>query len=209
MKVNNFEVTLVPGESEQRVPVNHEDGSVAMEHGQTYGVRVQSKWNRRAEMNLKIDGRDMGTFNIEAFEDDVLYTTPKDPERGCFTCTLLDTPEGQAMLKDNTHLGHIQVTLRPEIQRRPPTIDYLESNPGDEMAKGTFSSRSGGGPYAAAGTAMTGHSNQQFGSGHKLQLDPAETTIINLRVVGKKPVPQFRSLESFTHQNQVPPRPDR
>lgn len=112
MRVGNVAVIVQQGREK-------ESGYVHISHGQKYALTLQSYWNnRRCDAQVTIDGKDMGTFRLDAYGKIALERPQHD--EGCFTFYASDTEEyakasGGSVAKDLR--GLVTVVFKPERQR--------------------------------------------------------------------------------------------
>ncbi len=113
MRVGNVAVIVPQGREK-------ESGYVHLTHGQVYTLSLNNHWNdRRCDAVVSIDGKDMGTFRLDALGRITLERPVHD--QGCFTFYKADTPEfaaaaGGDVKRDDR--GLVTVVFKPEKRRQ-------------------------------------------------------------------------------------------
>jgi hypothetical protein len=191
MYLNQFSVRIPEGSEVS-------DGYVSMKHGTQYSLVLKNDRDVRCDAKVEIDGKDMGTYRIQAGDSARLERSSYD--NGRFTFYRAESREGQSigLDKGNPNLGLVKVTFTPEM------ASYRDGG----VAKGAmFNSPiqdfSGSRGMSAGGTGLSGWSNQEFTSAQNLQLDYEQQTIIHLRLGASNDLSTPRPLVSKS--NPVPP----
>ena len=226
MYLNNFSVRVIGGHEKA-------SGYVEMRHGQVYKLSLRNSRFRLCDVQIDIDGKDIGTWRIPA-NVAILLERPSN-DRGQFTFYKVGTREARQAQLDvsSDELGLIKATFTPEIVRPPAVntllgIDEVDTyntkwTPitwmGDDVA---FGASLGGGPVvacagggrgssagspkglSAGGTGLSGKSNQRFGNTYPIEYDYEQQTVIHLRLVSEKEDAGPRPLTA--RANPVPPR---
>lgn len=219
MRIGEFEVTLRPV-GDGRL-IEEGDGRVLARPGQVYAVRLRNHGGRTAVVRLSIDGTDVTEGGELVLRPGALVDLERptsDGERGRFTVF----PEGREDVfgpdggRGNPDLGLIEASFRREKERQWIDVDYgyslrdlMPPPPAADSAAYTFQDDPPGFRVeeSAAGTGLTGRSQQSF---HNVSVGPLErrSTVIRLRLVigrpelfeGARPLPGVRS-------NPAPTRP--
>lgn len=115
MYLNKFSVRI-NGKSEN-------SGYVEMNHGETYKIVLKNDHDVRCDASVEIDGKDMGSFRIEAKSN--LYLERPSNEQKKFTFYQLGTSEAdQSGLNkiEKNEMGLIKVTFKPEKPEKPQQV---------------------------------------------------------------------------------------
>lgn len=188
-------------------------GYVEIPHNTPYALILANKRTVRADAHIEIDGKEIGTWRLNAGDTFRLERPANDTGR--FTFYKVGTAEAQAaqLSESDPRLGLVKVTFTPERTPRPlradvnivlrgqtyptyssPTFTSTNDAPVSMTTKSMFQS--------AGGTGSSGESAQQFISVAALDYDYSQQTVIHLRLVarnGQEP----RPLTSFS--TPVPP----
>lgn len=176
MKFKNYSVEISAGHE-----IN--GGYVEMVHGQKYKVVLTNYTNKRADAELNIDGKYIGTFRLEPYGT-IQLERPLD-DKGRFTFYKNGTKEYYSSELNNVskdNLGLVSVTFKPEKVSFPIYTTHYPNLPwyypplfGErELIKFTC--------FTSGGTGLSGHSHQEFTNVNKLEYDE-ESVTINLRLV--------------------------
>jgi len=207
MQLGNFMVSLTKGT--ERVT-----GHVEIEHGTQYGITLNNgDWTRRANAQVSIDGKVIGTYRLYPGEIATLECAGNH-DSGKFTALFANSVDGAyaGLDESNPSLGLITVVFTPEKLPEPRTY-YTKSFLGSERGTRPISYRSIASlglheTNSAMGTGLTGASDQQFGTAGFMPLDTANTRTIHLRL---KPVVQSRprpvvAAPAVQTSTPIPPR---
>jgi len=204
MYLNDFSMRIPEG---KEVP----GGYVELEHDTQYTLNLRNNRNTRCKADVYIDGKNVGSFRLNAHETMKLERPVHDD--GLFTFYKLGTSEaGAAGLEDSPDIGLVRVVFAPELARQkwcfpPQPIEPWPKEPWKpwspypypywttcESNNVTFTSRAvcNSAPVAmaasapsAGGTGLSGKSGQVFTNVPDLVLDMSQQTTINLRLVCK------------------------
>lgn len=218
MRVGSFSVMIPEGKE-------RETGHVVLEHGTQYRLRLGNHHHRRCDALVLIDGKEIGMFRVNAGSSVTLECSALD--KGKFTFFKADSKEGEqvgSILVATSDRGLVQVTFKVEKKQNPhqgmtyDTATLRSRGPGGQSMVGsdypTPTSYEGemktcGGiltpqnfGMAAGVTGLTGQSNQSFYEVPNLDYDPAEETVISLRLVADVMIP--RPLTTVPKSNPVP-----
>lgn len=187
MYLNQFSVNVLGGREVR-------DGYVEITHGQIYSLRLRNDRSVRCDARVEIDGKDVGTFRLNAHSGFALERPLND--EGHFTAYR----PGTAGVTSGPDLGLIRVTFTPE---KPP-VHHVYRSSCDIVGERAIpqASLTMASAYSGIGTGLSGHSDQQFHSVAALDYDYAQQTVIHLRLVEADSGP--RPLISVS--NPVPPR---
>lgn len=197
MRYEEFEVSI---NDENGVPFPERDRRVEVPHGAHYQVFLYNHLNRRAEAELSIDGKVLGTWRLNPHTPALLKT----PTTGgkMFTAFFPDSAEGVTGELYNVPknlLGLVTVKFFPEVQKIEPMRNvsddstlWNQNSPVKSLGIDdiVYRGASRGGSNAEAsirskgmGTALMGDSNQHYGKVGALERDPNKIVIIHLRIV--------------------------
>ena len=199
------------GNCSRMVPEGHEreSGHVALDHGRQYTIRLGNhNYDRRADVTVEVDGKEIGCFRVNAGETWTIETPPDDPGKGRFTFYAADSAAGAAVGAasiDRESRGLIRATFRVERQRvkavhdnamrlcsaGSPTVETSYS-PGENLTRG----------LSAGVTGLSGHSQQNFVTVTNLDYDPLQETVITLRLGVDALAP--RPLKPASRSNPTP-----
>lgn len=214
MWLNNYSVRVVGG--------NETAGAyVEMRHGQTYQLQLRNNNNRRCDANVEIDGKNIGTWRLNAHDGLTLERPAHDTGR--FTFYKIGTQESRSaqIAENDPNLGLVKVTFTPEVEAHPlvelvKDVAYASAAIPDNTWQdtGTYtidnmsyttSAKSFTTPSyrSAGGTGLSGQSGQKFYTVQELEYDYSGQTVIHLRLVckdddGVRPLTQYST--------PVPPR---
>jgi len=212
MVFNQYSVRVSPGQE-------IEDGYVLMKHGDVYTLNLRNFREVRCAANVIIDGRDVGTWLINAYGSITLERPVND--EGRFTFYQSGTNEFSKVGGDAVSVndrGLIRVIFTPEKVQpvaQPVVKSYYvaASVPKEDSGNPKFSwansntfttnvdSYSGQRGTSAGVTGLSGHSDQKFYTVDGFEHDYSRQITINLRLVAKRDEP--RPLVSVS--NPVPP----
>lgn len=216
MNLNKFEMMVSPG-------LETPDGYVAMQHGQQYEIVLNNLWNQRCDAKVSVDGQEIGTFRLNAFESMRLERTP-GADSGKLTFYAAGTIEAQqvGIARGNETNGLIQATFWPEQEMPRPIVKTTYPNwHGAVVSGGTWSmdAERGSGKsfdfpaqsrsmnfspssFGEGASGLSGHSNQSFISVGSINRDYSQETTISLRLVVGRDEP--RPLRATKKYNPVP-----
>lgn len=207
MNLNKFEMKVTPG---QEMP----DGYVAMQHGQQYEIVLNNLWNRRCDARVSVDGQEIGTFRLNAFESLRLERIP-GADSGKLTFYAAGTVEARqaGIARGDETNGLIQATFWPEHKMEPAVKSVVDSIPAWPSVSWTRGAESGSmsmgesrsmnlSSYGEGASGLSGHSNQNFVSVGSINRDYSQETTISLRLVVGRDEP--RPLRVTKKHNPVP-----
>lgn len=179
MYLNQFSVVIPEGNETS-------GGYIEMQHGKQYVVRLRNDRSVACDAHVEIDGKNVGTWRLQARQNATLEHPVHD--QGRFTFYRLGSVEAeQAQLSNSPNLGLVKVTFTPGYAPRPlstPMVSY-SSYSGQSVMRG------------AGGTGLSGHSNQHYGVAREIELDYSQQTVIHLRLIEAsnvvRPLTQFSS----------------
>jgi hypothetical protein len=199
MRIDDLGVTLEPRDGGQLI--ERSDGRVLARPGQVYAIRLRNHDHaHRAVVRVRIDGRDVTEAGLVLEPGVTIDLERPTTDRGRFTVFGEGDEDafGEDGGRDNPDLGLVEVESRHEQRRwHPPS-------PARDFPFQNFAERPEAGPYharmadvlreqvsaydveGAAGTALTGRSNQDFVTVRVGALE-ASATIIRLRIVLGRP----------------------
>jgi hypothetical protein len=195
MYLNGFSVRVQGG-------VERAHGYVVMAHGQTYKIVVANHVRVRCDANVRIDGKDVGTWRLHPNQNIVLERPANEPK--LFTFYRAASAEGArvGVDVDREDQGLLSVAFTPEAQSMTPPEEFttFAGGPVPRSFSGTTTQN------ASAGvTGLTGESSQRFSEAAHMSLDHNATQTITLRLVcdDEDPAP-LRPISS--QSTPVPPR---
>ncbi len=99
-----------------KIPQGNEDASgyTALKHGTKYSIVLRNGKQVRCNAKVEIDGKDQGTWRLDAQE--IITIERPAHDSGNFTFYQLDSSESQAIGLDGAdpNLGLLKVTFTPE-----------------------------------------------------------------------------------------------
>lgn len=186
MRFGNYSL-LIPEGTER------DSGYVAVPHATPYTVRIGNHGNRKAQADVSLDGKLVGSFVLYQWQ--VADIEHGVTDHGRFTFYADETAEAlQAggLAVSESDRGLVQVIFTPEKVERPKPTSVLRSFVGETEEK-----TSGG------ITGLSGHSNQSFREVSGFPLDETGRVTITLRLVRRNDGP--RPLVGVVAGNPVPP----
>lgn len=186
MKLDQFEVLIPEGRET-------EDGYVILCHGQKYTILLKNYSDRRCDAEVRVDGRRVGIWRVEA-ESRLRLERPAH-DSGCFTFYEQNTPDAAAAglgLATND-LGRISISFTPEISQALYTPAPAQS--GDNRTLHSAPKR------RAGGTGLSGLSSQSFTDADHIERDDRAKTTIHLRLAAEDNRPR----RMFGGETAVPP----
>lgn len=168
------------------------NGYVRLRQGQTYAICFRNDRNRRADVVLKIDGLDMGTWRMNAYQSACVERPQND--RGQFTFYRADSNEGYAVGSAQTHVldkGVISATFYPE-RVQPPVYSPPVQVPGPY------------GPYAQARPQMQ-MQMQQAQPQTRMQARPEMQRRAAPQAYGAAPNNSYAAPQAQAHSYQADP----
>lgn len=196
MYLNQFSVRIPEGQEIS-------DAYVKMQHGTQYSIVLRNDRAVRCDAKVQIDGRDMGTYRINAKDSIRLERASHD--NGRFTFYKVGSQEGYSigLNAEDPNLGLVKVTFTPEIrpyQFSDGEIYYRGLEKGISLNCQTFGTSRG---MTAGGTGLSGYSDQSFTNASRIEYDYSQKTVIHLRLGAEQEVNKPRPLCSKS--NPVPP----
>lgn len=200
MRVGNFSLRIPEG-------VERHSGHISVPHGAQYRLSLSNHcYDRRCDVQLSIDGKDIGCYRIERGGQITLERSFAD--QGRFTFFKTDSAEGQqagAADVSREEQGVVRAVFRAErkpVQTLRPTstswskgLSY-RGGPGGQGMYCSFAPDQVKTSGMQAGiTGLTGSSDQRFTDVAGLDYDPALETTICVRLVCDAGVPSVRRLE--------------
>lgn len=191
MYTNGFGVTVPEG-------IETGDGYVKMRHGVQYTVVLINNYRGGfggipADADVSIDGKHIGTFRVGAGSRITLERSPIDSGR--FTAFRADSYEGRQIGANprSENAGLVKVVFRPGRVKDRVVPAVVRPNPWSDPFPPLYRGAGGVekccsmgmdlGPCSAAGTGLTGHSNQRFTDVEELDHLGYEPVTIYLRLV--------------------------
>lgn len=119
MRIGDFSVAIPQG--------IESDAYVSLPHNTQYSINIRNYLNRRCAAEVKVDGKVVGTFRINA-NDDLILERPTN-DTGRFTFYQDGTSEARAAKLNKVskqNRGVISVTFKPE---KPQTVELVEETP--------------------------------------------------------------------------------
>lgn len=189
MFLNGYSVRIPEGEERAH-------GYVHLRHGQTYSLVLGNKSECRCNVNVAIDGKDVGTWRMERGQTMKLERPVNEAK--LFTFYKAASAEGASVGADvgKQEQGLLTVTFVPEDTTRPAQVfkgnvhrsfeDSGSGYRGGETLLATPQSYAGARGFnnlSAGVTGLSGYSNQSFGVAEHMRLDHASTQVVNLRLV--------------------------
>lgn len=200
MRIGFFTAIVDPGKERST-------GHVALKHGDVYTLKlVNHDRSRRADAEVRVDGKDVGCFRIEA--GGAVNIERPENDSGRFTFYKAASLEGEqagAPEVDAGDRGLVTVRFKPEVRHRAPDVVRPRSMLQSTNLGSTTSDYDGtvGASLprnmSAGVTGLTGTSGQNFYAVAPLDYDVSAEVTINLRLVCDGEV---RKLVS--RSNQVP-----
>lgn len=171
MRIKNFSLTIPQGSES-------DSGHVVMAHGATYTIDLANYTDRRADAEVFVDGKSVGTFRLNVYGS-VRLERP-DNDNGCFTFYRAGSSEAQQAdvgSVEKVDRGLVQVIFRPEIELQPavPKVHPISASqrrridaqsPSD--LKGAVGERRGAGGSSAGGQ----HCNSSHKSCSQMSFGP-------------------------------------
>ncbi len=145
-------------------------GYVDMRSGASYSVIMKSSAAKRTAAELRIDGKNVGTFSLGAFSSAELERPLNENMKFTFYKTGSDGYVKSEAYKISKHdEGLVTVTFTPEKESQQPEL----------LSKGVSKG-------CAGATGLSGQSDQRIGTTKSFDLDHKEAITINLRLVCRK-----------------------
>lgn len=224
MRVANFNV-LIHGGRER------DSGHVQVSHGQTYKIKLcNHDHTRRCDALVKVDGKEIGLFRVNACDSIVLETPPNAPGR--FTFYRAKSAEASRAELDGiapSDLGLIEVLFRPERYVPPPVpttpIEPMLMScfpPAGAIPRGIEEPTSGilrssgirprgmmhmqpDAGFAPGGTGLSGSYQQSFQQVANLNYAIGEEVTISIRLICQADLQNGpRPLQAVRQSNPVP-----
>lgn len=214
MRVGNYSLMISEG-------VERSSGHVEIAHGTKFTLRLNNNQSRRCTACVTLDGKTIGEFRLDGWQQMSLERAPHDP--GCFTFYKADTGEAAAGGVANVarmSRGLVEVVFTPEKRSAPAVvrmagcvksmnasgampdaIGIAETGFDEEL---TSQRMSRGAPmnFAPGITGLSGRSNQSFMTVPDMDVEASEAVTITLRLVA--PVDEPRELTSAPRGNPIP-----
>lgn len=199
-----------------RIPEGKErtSGYVEIDHGTQYTLVLKNDRDVDCDAEVKIDGKCIGEFRIEANKS-IRLERPVNSD-GKFTFYRSGSREAKKARLGNVSqrdLGLISVTFKPEIKIEEvvpvpgtryynnPYIDCTYYGSTTTCVDGSFSTTACN--YNSGGTGLSGHSGQGFGYARGINIDYSDITTINIRLV-ERDEDDIRQLHSC-RSTPIPP----
>ncbi len=208
MEKNDFSVDIVG------YPTFPKNGYkyIALPHETEYKLRLSNKRNTRCDVQVKIDGRIIGTFRVNALES-MIIERPADNDRK-FVFLKENTKESLSagIVTGNNNNGLIEVTFTPELSaKRCCNIQqsYLYNTTGYMSEENFESSHQSNRCYSSGATALGQKSDQSFDYISKItNVDHSNITTIILRLVCDDDYLPYEAITNYKANHPVPPRID-
>lgn len=197
MRLEEFEV-LVNGKA------GGFDGYINMEHQEEYAITIKSYSSKRCDVNIRVDGEDIGTFRLNAWGSASIERPAHTARKLTFLKTSSSEARGVAKGVVSNDRGLIEVCFRPEKERSKrwpirPLIsgggatgqgmsDYSYGSSDIETTQcaypinATMDSRQTSGLESGV-TGLGEQSDQSFFEVEDLSTNPNDWVTINLRLV--------------------------
>lgn len=183
-KLNGYELSVLPVYGTPKIKQSPEGYSL-LPHNTKYSVKIANRNSNRCNATLIIDGKDMGTWRLDAGECAVI-DRPSNND-GIFTFYKLGTSESKKVrLETNDYAGLVQVVFIPEKKRRNTWIDEINEVSRDGCKSFSMDTETvtrggpGGQSLSAGGSGLSGKSNQVFGEEF---IDYEGETTLSMRLV--------------------------
>jgi hypothetical protein len=189
MIIQDYELSVLEG-------AETGNGYVQMKHGQVYTLRLKNGNSARCDCEIRIDGKHVGTFRLNAFQSMLLERPANDTGRFTFYREGTEEARKAAIETGASQNGLVSAVFKPET--KPPPV----SEPFGQQWN------SYGGPITrgmSGGTGLSGNSGQQFRSVSALNYSGLNVAI-NLRLVCADASSEPRPLSEVG--NPVPARID-
>jgi hypothetical protein len=188
--------------------VKEHNGYVRLKPNTTYSLMLKNNTNTRCDAQVTIDGASVGVFRIAPNWFTVLERPQSEAKNFCF---VLAGSAGSGITRGTTTNGLISVKFTPEETRStlvPRSTTWcgndMESYGSHEKNTYIFINQSQSVPIGAeGGTALRGHSDQEFVAASHLVYDATRQVTIHLRLVGTSMDNEITPL----HQPQSTPIP--
>ena len=159
MRFDKYEITI-PQAVEK-------DGYCILNHGQEFSIRISNHESTRCNVKIKVDGKDIGTFRLNAKQSSNLEHPVQHQHKFvfCIEGTLKGGIAGLDKIPPED-LGLIKAQFLPEkVEETLP----------------------GGSNFATGGTGAGSVSTQEYGCAPPMTTDIAKAVTIYLRLVGRTP----------------------
>jgi len=199
MYINNFSARIPEG---KETP----GGYVEMEHDTQYTIVLRNNRNTKCEARVEIDGKHIGTFRINAYQNMRLERPAHDTGKLTFYKVGTSEAKKAGISESDPNTGLVKVVFTPAknwFQSWSFTTsdccqyDYdfnddssgnyrhLYNDSGSSYYISNTTSLTQMGSYEAGGTGLSGKSDQNFVQVPGLILDCSQQTTIHLRLVAK------------------------
>lgn len=192
MRINDFEAQILGGKREDS------RGYVEIGHERPYSIRLKSFSNKRADVTIIIDGKTVGTWRLNSYQETIIRR-PSDDNRQ-FVALFSDTAEGCEAGLDQvsrSNLGLIQIIFNVEIESRPQAVSVKTKEYQSYLPKPrSFQSMS-------VGTGLGEDSGQNFDSTLALGQTRTEAQI-NFRLI-RSQESKYGIVNGRANSNPIPP----
>jgi hypothetical protein len=195
MRLNDFSVVIPEG---TEIP----GGYVELGHGRKFSIRLRNSRGVRCNVQLTVNGKDVGTFRLGPHSNITLERPEHDRGRFTFYKTGTEDAQKAGLGEGDFENGLIRATFTPEMYSYsigtlyyPERTYYYNSGTADTgdysptytagAGSRTISCSVPRGGHSEGGVGLSGHSNQKFTSAPYISLDYSQQTTINLRLVCK------------------------
>jgi hypothetical protein len=170
------------------IPQGHHlsSGHIRLEHQVFYTIRLSNHHNRRCDVRLSIDGKEVGNWRIPANSTIELERPVNDTGR--FTFYRLGSEGALAAgLSESEAIGLISAIFIPELIKKTNSVEII-------FSKRTHDAR--------GGTGLSGMSGQKYGIAESILPDIENTTTIYVRLVAHD-----RSAHPLKSTKEITPPP--
>lgn len=194
---DNFKMEIVGG-------VKQPNNYVQMKNGQNYKIRLQNNTSKRCQVKLDVDGNNIGTFVLNAYQVSEIERPVDREKKLTFFLSSQDkfNPSQTGISSGDKNNGLIEATFISEVRPkyRSSGIKYQSRSFGAKCANSSYQSfscdeedeeldcclMSGSGNYAEGGTGLKGKSDQHFTTVSGFSLDYKTQSTLRVRLVGSK-----------------------
>jgi hypothetical protein len=173
MYLNGFSVIISQG-------LEIGNGYIEIKHGTQYTISLYNSNSVRADAEIYVDGKHIGTFRVNAYSNISLERPLNDNGKFTFYRSgSIEFNNSELYNVSRSKLGLIQVTFKPEKAKITLRSKGISGQSVDSHSLNCYSSNTN---WSSGGTGLSGYSSQEFVNVSELDYDKTTTTI-NLRLI--------------------------
>lgn len=178
---------------------------VEMKHGTQYGVTMKNNTSKRCQASLSIDGEHIGDYIIDKYASITIHRPLHSHKQFTFYRSDSDCSFHSGIIPGRRQNGVVEVTFIPERNVYTQNCFYSYDSCPSTINKNMSIDSSSRSRYSEGGTALSGHSNQEFIPVKSISLDYNHKVILSLRLVAVNYDMYDMDIEPLSIRQRPPP----